>query len=221
MAAALSWIFPIFAAQAGWIQCKAVVIYKDIGARSVYVAKKQRKRKFIMEAHSAVWGIGYIIGAVVAVGVFITEIFYCATLQKAFGRVSPENRALAPGLVWLLMVPLVVNIPLSFVHASKIATELVATFGVVWQFVIVLKLAASLAAEFKKRNIAGPAAPGKTMGLVMCILSACASLFSFLALVVHPVGLLAMLMGIVGFVFWIIYWVKISGFSNKLAAPAA
>ena len=109
----------------------------------------------------------------------VPTIFYLLTLQKALNRCSPECRAMNPGLVWLMLIPL---------------------FNVVWHFFIVLNLAKSLAAEFQKRGIAEDPNPGQTLGLVMCIAN----------LICGPVGLIC----------WIIYWVKIAGYSAKLAAPA-
>lgn len=107
-------------------------------------------------------------------------IFYCLTLQKALNRCSPESRAMNPGMVWLMLIPL---------------------FNMVWQFFVVLNMAKSLAAEFQKRGMAEEANPGQTLGLVMCIGN----------IICGPVGLIC----------WILYWVKIAGYSSKLAAPAA
>lgn len=119
----------------------------------------------------------------------IPLIFFCLTVQKALNRVSPENRAMQPGMVWLLLIPL---------------------FNIVWQFLVVINLAKSLGAEFKKRNIAEEPEPGKGIGLTSCILVCCG--------IIPFVGGIASLAGLVC---WIIYWVKIAGFSGKLAAPAA
>ena len=91
---------------------------------------------------------------------------------------------MAPGMVWLMLIPL---------------------FNLVWGFFVVLNLTKSLRAEFQKRGIAEEPEPGKTLGLVMCIL-ACCGWIPFL-------GILASLGGLVC---WIIYWVKIAGFSSKL-----
>jgi hypothetical protein len=78
---------------------------------------------------------------------------------------------------------------------------LIPLFNIVWHFFIVLNMAKSLAAEFQKRGIAEDPSPGQTLGLVMCIAN----------LICGPVGLVC----------WIIYWVKIAGYSSKIAAPPA
>jgi len=109
----------------------------------------------------------------------VPMIFYLLTLQKALNRCSPESRAMQPGMVWLMLIPL---------------------FNVVWQFFVVINLAKSLGAELQKRGIAEDPNPGQTLGLVMCVAN----------LVCGPVGLIC----------WIIYWVKIAGYSARIAAPA-
>src|SRR5580658_6568217 len=122
-----------------------------------------------------------IVGLIIFAIFIIPWIFYCLTLQKALNRCAPENRAMGPGLVWLLFIPL---------------------FNLVWHFFVVINMAKSLGAEFQKRGIPEEPQPGKTMGLVMCILSCC-SLIPFLGTIV-AVGFL---------ICWIIYWVKIAGYS--------
>jgi len=120
-------------------------------------------------AHAVMGGVIMVVALIGIAIMLIPAIFYCLTLQKALNRVSPENRAMQPGMVWLLFIPL---------------------FNIVWNFFVVLNMAKSLGAEFKKRNI--PA-------------DAVINWFS----------------GIATLVCWIMYWVKVSAFSNKLAAPAA
>ena len=133
------------------------------------------------DSHSLAAGLGIFTIALVVIAVMLVPfIFYCLTLQKALNRCSPECRAMQPGMVWLMLIPL---------------------FNIVWQFFIVLNMAKSLAAEFQKRGIAEDPSPGQTFGLVMCIGN----------LICGPVGLIC----------WIIYWVKIAGYSSKIAAPPA
>ncbi len=129
------------------------------------------------------------IGLVFMLVMLIPVVFYLLTLQKAFTRCASENRAMQPGMVWLMLIPL---------------------FGLVWHFFVVLNLAQSLGAEFKKRNMTEEPAPGKTLGLVLCILPLCSI-----------IPIVNMVTGLATLVVWIIYWVKIAGYSGKLAAPAA
>ena len=132
---------------------------------------------------------GLLLGMLIVFAIcLIPAIFYLLTLQKALNRCSPENRAMAPGLVWLLLIPLV---------------------NLVWHFFVVLNMSKSLGAEFQKRGMAEEPKPGQTIGLVMCIVGCCC-LIPCLNILCVP-GFL---------VCWILYWVKIAGFSKKLAAPA-
>ena len=133
------------------------------------------------QANHPIWaGLGILtLVLIIFVIMLVPKIFYLLTLQKALNRCSPECRAMNPGMVWLLLIPL---------------------FNLVWQFIVVLNMAKSLGAEFRKRGLPEEPEPGQTMGLVMCVSSLlCAPLY---------------------IIFWIIYWVQIAGFSSKLAAPA-
>src|SRR5476651_603853 len=134
--------------------------------------------------------IGFIVGMLIGFAILlIPAIFYILTVQKALNRCAPENRAMSPGMVWLLLVPLL---------------------NIVWSFFVVINVAKSLGAEFQKRGIAEEPEPGKKLGLIMCILACCGI-----------IPLLGILCSLGALVCWILYWVKIAGFSNKLATPAA
>jgi hypothetical protein len=115
----------------------------------------------------------------------VPTIFYLCTLQKALNRCQPQNRAMQPGLVWLNLIPF---------------------FSMIWHFFVVVNIAASLEKEYAARNMDSEPAPGKAVGLAMCILNVCGA--------VPYVGLLT---GIGGFVCWIIYWIQIADCSARLA----
>jgi len=118
----------------------------------------------------------------------IPTIFYIITLQKTLNRCAPENRAMPPENVWLLLIPI---------------------FSMVWQFIVVGNIAKSLAAEFRQRDIqVEEIEPGKSLGLAYCILNVC-SIIPFLGILTALAGLIC----------WILYWVKIDGYSAKLAFP--
>jgi hypothetical protein len=132
---------------------------------------------------AAIAGIAVLWLFFVAVGLAVM-IFFILTLQKALNRCSPENRAMQPGMTWLLLIPL---------------------FNIVWIFFVVINMAKSLGAEFTKRGIAADHEPGKTLGLAYAILAICSA--------IPFVGFLA---GIGCLVCFIMYWVKISGYSKQL-----
>ena len=83
---------------------------------------------------------------------------------------------------------------------------LIPLFNLVWNFFVVLGLARSLGNEFRLRNIpnAEPE-PGKSIGLAMAICGACSI-----------IPLVNLITGLVYLVLWIVYWIKISGYSQIL-----
>lgn len=135
------------------------------------------------------FAVGTIVAAVFLALIIhlIITIFFILTLQKALSRCSIENRAMEPGLTWLLLIPF---------------------FNAVWIFFVVINLAKSLDAEFKKRGLACEPEPGKTLGLAYAILQAC----SFI-----PYA--GCLTGLPNLICWIMYWVKIAGYSKQLESP--
>ena len=136
-------------------------------------------------AHSGALGAGILfIALIVLVIALIPMIFYILTLQKALNKCAPENRAMQPGMIWLLLIPLV---------------------NLVWSFFVVINMAKSLGAEFQKRGIAEEPEPGKKLGMIMCILFCCGI-----------IPLLGVFCSLGGLVCWIMYWLKISGYSKKL-----
>jgi len=122
----------------------------------------------------------------IALSLFLLPVvFYLITLQNTLKQVSSENRKMQPGQVWLMLIPL---------------------FGLVWQFIVINRIADSLKSEFAKRNISiVEDRPGYTIGLTYCILFCCGWI---------PV--LGAFASIAGLVCWIIYWVKINGYKTKL-----
>ena len=118
----------------------------------------------------------------------IPKIFFLITVQKSLSRCAMQNRAMEPGLVWLSLIPI---------------------FSLVWNFIIVINVSKSLAAEFAARQIPAERDPGQALGLAWCILKVCA--------VVPFLGLFS---GLAGFICWILYWVKMSGFNTKLAVSS-
>jgi len=112
-------------------------------------------------------------------------IVYIAYLSGVLRKCSPQSRTMQPGMVWLLLIPLV---------------------NVVWNFMVVNALADSLGNEFRFRNIptADPK-PGKSIGIAMAVCAACG--------IIPIVNLITILPHMI---LWIIYWVKIAGFSQQL-----
>jgi len=89
----------------------------------------------------------------VAVGIFlIPYIFYLISLQKALQTVSPENRKMQPGLVWLLLIPV---------------------FNWVWMFFVAEAISTSFKREFNKYGVLEVERPTYDLGLTLAILQCC------------------------------------------------
>jgi type IV pilus assembly protein PilA len=126
-----------------------------------------------------------IVAGMMFLGMFVAYIFFLVSLSGALSKCSRASRTMEPGLVWLMLVPLV---------------------NLVVQFLVVIAVARSLGNEFRARGISNAEPePGQSVGIAMCICSACG--------VVPLVNLLALPAYLV---LLIIYWAKISGFSRNL-----
>jgi len=83
---------------------------------------------------------------------------------------------------------------------------LIPLFNLIWHFLVVMGIAKSLRNEFARRGI--PSAdplPGQSIGMAMCICACCG--------IIPILGILASLASLV---LWIIYWIKVAGYSELL-----
>jgi len=97
--------------------------------------------------------IGIVIGAIVGLGIAVViGVFYCLTLQNALKAVSPVNRKMEPGQVWLLLIPF---------------------FGLIWHFFVVSRVSESIGDEYKSRGVPEDPKPAYGLGLAFCITSCC------------------------------------------------
>jgi hypothetical protein len=76
-------------------------------------------------------------------------VLYLFTLHRVLGRVHESRRAMAPGLVWLNLIPL---------------------FGFGWHLYTGIMMADSLAREFEARQIPHDGKPGLVPGLSATVL---------------------------------------------------
>jgi len=86
--------------------------------------------------------------------------------------------------------------------------EFIPLFSLIWTFILVINISNSLRNEFTKRGIVESPNPGQGVGLAMAI----CSVLSF-------IPFLGAVFGIAGFICWIVYWIKIAGYSSKIAIP--
>ncbi len=115
----------------------------------------------------------------------IPLIFFLLTLQKCLERCDPLSRAMNPSQVWLMLIPF---------------------FNLIWQFIVVSRIATSLDNEFKRRNIIKEPNPGKSLGIAWCVLGLC-SIIPTIGTVIFIIGLIC----------WIVYWTKIASYSSEIA----
>ena len=116
------------------------------------------------------------VAGLIFVIILTVQIFYILTLSRALGKCSPPARTMEPGMVWLLLIPLV---------------------GIVWHFLVVFALSNSLGNELRARGILnGPPEPGKSIGLAFSICWAC----SVVPLVNLPSMPAALILGIL---YWV------------------
>jgi len=123
-----------------------------------------------------------IISSVVSI---VVRIFYLLTLSRTLELCHPQTRTMSPGEVWMVFIPL---------------------FGLVWHFIMVGRIADTLAVEFRNRRIpVEEDRPGYQTGLWALILMCCA--------IIPFLGILCVL---TGFIFMIMYWVRIANYKKQL-----
>lgn len=151
----------------------------------------------------------------------IPAIFFLLTQQNTLKAIKAEHRLMDPGLVWLQLIPI---------------------FNYFWIFFVVKRIAGSLAREFAGRSsdsvfeladMEAVRAYGKRptygIGLAYSILFACLPLllimFNFIGngtititnrAVAIVVLLTSFMLILTGMVCWIVYWVQLVQYKNKL-----
>ncbi|HZZ78669.1 MAG TPA: hypothetical protein VFE62_09130 [Gemmataceae bacterium] len=139
----------------------------------------------------------FIVVGLVMMAISLTiQIFYCLTLSKALNNVAPRNRQMEPGMVWLLLIP---------------------CFNIVWVYFIGTRIPASLKNEFEDRGMDDGSDYGRSNGLTAAILLSVMIGMSCIPFVNYCNSVV----GIVYLVFWIMFWVKIAGYSSKLASSGS
>lgn len=127
----------------------------------------------------------------------VVYILFLVTQQNLLKAIKPHNRKISPGEVWLQLIPL---------------------FNFVWIFIVVTRIADSIKQEFRDRQenaflgLPNPEIveeinkrPTYDIGIAYAILTVCSI-----------IPLLGTLASIAALICWIIYWVKLSEYKNKL-----
>jgi hypothetical protein len=143
----------------------------------------------------------------------IPAILFFLSQQKILQVISPENREMSPGSVWLQLIPV---------------------FGLVWQFIVVTRISHSVTKELASKvgesildhsqeQIKGTdESPTYTIGIAYCILTTLGVIINYSARYSSPnLRLIGSLFFLTGMVCWITYWVRLVLTKNKLIGLSA
>jgi hypothetical protein len=142
----------------------------------------------------------------------IPAILFFLSQQKILQIISPENREMSPGSVWLQFIPV---------------------FGMVWQFIVVIRIAHSVSKELTSKMgdtilensqvqiKSTDESPTYTIGIAYCILTTLGVLINYSSM--HSSSFLALssFFVLTGMVCWIIYWVRLVNTKNQLVGLSA
>jgi hypothetical protein len=133
----------------------------------------------------------------------VAGIVFLSLLQMTLGRCSPRNRTMAPAAVWLCLIPI---------------------FGVFWMIRVVNAVGDSLRAEFVDRKIDQGGVYAKALGRWWLAVSILGVGIIVAANAFHSLkaGALAFdLLSIVWLVLFVLYWLRVAGFSKRLQQDIA
>jgi hypothetical protein len=128
---------------------------------------------------------------------------------------------------WLLIIPISIFVAVLYILTlqraisrcapqNRVASPesawllLIPVFNLIWQFILYPRISETLEREFRQRNLPIEPQPLRTLGLAVAILQVC-----------WIIPLVHFFTGIAGLICLILYWVKISDYSNQLAAQSA
>ncbi len=98
----------------------------------------------------------YLVVGIFGILFLVVFIFYVLSLQNTLKAISPENRLMPPGQVWLLFIPL---------------------FSMVWQFIVVTKISDSIKAEGGYKGLLfNEDRPTYGIGIAMGVLNVCSAI---------------------------------------------
>lgn len=118
-------------------------------------------------------------------GTLLPLYYYLRTVEQTFRSIQEENRLMYPGQVWYILIP---------------------GFGLVWNFIVLMKFTDSLKKEFDSQGIPySEERPGFVFGLLTAI-SYCGIFIPFLCYFAIPAWI----------VFLIIYWTRVDDFKREL-----
>lgn len=132
-----------------------------------------------------------IIAVFFALAVLGLYIWFLIVLMNLLNAVSPENRKLPGGQVFLILIPF---------------------FAWIWAFIMFDRISQSVRLECERLGIEHSGGYLKSLGLGFAIVSLVGGLFRF----VDDLNGLSGLIGIVSLILWIVYWVKAAEFKRAI-----
>jgi hypothetical protein len=94
---------------------------------------------------------------------FAIHIFYLLACSRCWAEISPRNRGMEPGMVWLCLIPL---------------------FGFVWHVVMMFKFVESLRAEYRYRGMRGDGDFGQ-LATILYLIGLVVPFLSLIGFIVH------------------------------------
>ncbi len=125
----------------------------------------------------------------------ILKISFAITIFNILKTIRRHDKTTNPNIAWLILVPFIDSL---------------------WNFYIVNKISKSISQVYIDLGKEQPEfKPTFGFGIIMSI---CIFLFTLLIIIpkVAPVAIFQSLLSLVGLLFWILYWIKVSKYNKKL-----
>lgn len=170
-----------------------------------------------------------ILTAIATVSLYLLHCLYLRNLSGLLKAVRPVNRAMPPGQVWLLLL-WGVNLVIDFLRSGelkRLETDalrvtynvvywMIYLFLLVWQYRVIVAIAASIEMEYKNRSLPTGHRPTYRWGFGMVLTNLLSTVAFFPEQpILNSIGEISSL-GYV--VFWIIYWVNTHRYRKKILA---
>jgi hypothetical protein len=97
-------------------------------------------------------------------GLLVLKVLFLLSMSRCFREISPQNRKMEPGMVWLCLIPF---------------------FDMAWTIIMMLRLAESLDLEYEDRDLPPDGDFGKTLAIVHTVLVFVGGLVSVVVLIMY------------------------------------
>lgn len=120
---------------------------------------------------------------------------YTLSLRNTLLVITPANRTIAPGMVWLLLIP---------------------AFNLAWHFVLVHKLSDSITKELRQRTGQSDDKPAYGIGIIATSAVTLSSLINVLTSNNWPISVVSGLIALFGMICGTIYWIRIIRYKQRI-----